>query len=317
MRTQRELNCEYAGRKVLVTGATGFIGTALIGRLTRQRARVVGLVHKAPPSITHPSLCWVHHDTSSLSEAHQLFADHQPEVVFHLAGTRGGRGSSHDRLQTAMWTNLTLTHNLLEAARAHSVQAFVQVGSSEEYGNVPVPFSEKQGVLPSSPYGVTKLAATLLAQEYAQACALNACTARVFMAYGPGQGLDFFLPQLIDAWGKGEVLKMSPGQQSRDFLWIDDCVEALLRLGCHNDLGGTIVNICTGVETQLGQVIDLLHRLTNREPLVDKGAFPYRDREMMRNVGDPGWLGQLTNYRPATSLEEGLQRMVGSGRWLH
>lgn len=302
----------YAGRSVLITGATGFIGSALIRRLLELQSRPLGLYHQKPPTLSHPALNWAQCELDSGEQLAAVFAAHAPQIVFHLAGTRGGRGTEHARLQTTIETNLRLTHTLLEASHKHGVQAFVQAGSSEEYGLVPAPFFENHGVHPESAYGVSKLSATLLTQQYARACSFNACSARIFMAYGPGQGLDFFLPQLFQAWSSGSVLAMSPGEQTRDFVWIEDCIEALLRLGAHTQLEGTVVNVCTGTETSLRDVIELLHRLSGKAAQVQLGALPYRSREMMRNVGDTTWLRELTGFVPQTTLQEGMTRVLAS-----
>jgi len=306
-----QLKHAYADQPVLISGATGFLGRALIADLLQLGAHVVGLYHRQPPHLEASRLRWEKAELGSAESARELFTRVRPKFVFHLAGTRGGRGTAHARLQETLQTNLAMTHNLLEASQQSGVASFVHSGSSEEYGCVPSPFREDHGVYPVSAYGVSKLSATLLTQQYALTCGVNACSARIFLAYGPNQSQDFFVAQLLQAWRTGEAFDMSPGQQSRDFVWIQDCIQALLHLGAHPGLQGRIVNVCTGTETRLLEVVALLQQLTGSPLQVNPGALPYRSQEMMRNVGDPGLLESMTGFRPTTSLRDGLTRLLG------
>ena len=298
----------YRGKRVLVTGATGFIGRHLVSRLIELQAEVVALCHQQPAPWQHPLVGWQACALAQPEAVLSLFQRSQPQVVFHLAGTRGGRGSALAQLSAHLEVNLQITRNLLEASIHHRVESLVTAGSSEEYGSVQAPFREEAGAFPQSSYGVTKLCASLLTRQFARATSLRACSARIFMAYGPGQGLDFFLPQLVHACHTQTPFAMSPGEQTRDFLWIGDCIEALVRVAQAPQMGGQIVNLATGRETSLLQLIELVgkHRAL---PEIRRGALPYRSEEMMRNVGDPALLESLTGFRPATSLEEGLARL--------
>jgi len=287
---------------VLVTGATGFIAGALLRRLAQWDVRLVCLRHSqsAPDWLACPQ------DAQGMR---RLVQEQRPEIIFHLAGSRLG-ANPHDVLQKAMHANLQLTHFLLEACWEFGVQSFVYAGTAAEYGPGAVPFQEDQPVAPVSPYAVSKLCGTLLTQQYGQHCGLNTCSARICLAYGPGQGEDLFLAGLMRAWRSGVPLAMSPGGQTRDFVWVEDCVEALLRLGLERNLQGSVVNVCTGIETPLRDVVSLLGSLSGRDPHVQVGALPYREGEMMRYVGNPERLERITGYRPSTSLETGLRFML-------
>lgn len=308
MRIEPALGRAYRHRRILVTGATGCLGTALVAGLCGLEAAVVGLWHHRQPAPSSVPVSWRKCPTDGPAMA-ELFAEEQPEVVFHLAASRRGKNPM-EQLQGGLVGNLELTRQVLEAARQSRVGALIQTGTVAEYGPVELPFREDRGTLPVTPYGVTKLASTLLTQQYGRHAGLNAASARLFLLYGPGLGEDLFAAQIFRALERGEPLRMSAGEQTRDYIWLDDAVEALLRLALVENLGGQIVNVCSGVEVSLREMVSTLSELSRGAFKVELGAEPYRVGEVMRQVGDPALLERLTGYRPGTSIREGLARML-------
>ncbi|MEW6279132.1 MAG: NAD-dependent epimerase/dehydratase family protein [Candidatus Eremiobacterota bacterium] len=303
----------YRGLDVLVTGAGGFLGSHTCRALLQAGARVHGLVR---PGREYPRLGPLARDV----ELHRVdVADSggvqsavrrvRPRVVFHLAASLD-RARSLRTIETLTEVNIQGTLNVLRAAASAGTEVVVYTGSYEEYGRLAPPFSEAQAIDPLTPYAASKATASLWCRTLHKSIGLNAIAARLFMIYGPGQPEFNFIPQLLEAVRTGTPLKMTRGEQTRDFTWVDDAVEALLRLGRQPALGGQVFNVCTGRETSLHDVIILLESVLGREVPVELGALEYRESELFRVWGSPSTLLGATGYKPRTELREGLELLV-------
>lgn len=276
----------YEGKRVMVTGGSGFIGTAL-----RERLAELPCEWNAPP---RKQL-----DLTDFSQCKASLENLRPDIVIHLAGNTN-RGSSKNQLRDLFQVNTAGTVNLLEACRLTGVKTVVTCGTADEFeGGINL-------------YGRSKHAASEWVKSYAEHSDLNCAVARLFMVYGPGQSESFFLPALIKAFQEKSSLKMSPGHQIRDFVWVEDVVEALLRLAaCEQRLDGSCVDICTGVPVSLRELVSLLEELTGRSGLAEFGALPYRPGGPYHLCGDPERLLQLTAFRPEITLRDGLKVLLG------
>ncbi len=302
----------YRDLPVLVTGAGGFLGLHLCRALVDQGARVTGLVR---PERSYPgldALGQVALERADVTDGPAVLLAvrrARPQVVFHLAASldRSRSLAAVDKLTQA---NVNGTLNVMRAAAAAGTEVLVYTGSYEEYGRQTPPFSESQTCGPLTPYAASKATATLWCQALHQAIGLKAISARLYMVYGPGQPVFNFIPQLVQALKSGQQLKMTPGEQTRDFTWIGDTVEALLRLGRRPDLGGQVFNVCSGRETSLHEVLLLFSAVIGREIPVEMGALPYRESELFRVWGSPQTLLGATGYRPRTELRQGLELLA-------
>ncbi len=300
----------YRDLPVLVTGAGGFLGVHLCRALSEQGARVTGLVR---PGRDYPALGDLvpleRADVTNASAVQSAVRRVRPQVVFHLAASLD-RSRSLSAVEKLTQANVNGTLNVLRSAAAAGCEVVVNTGSYEEYGRVTPPFSEAQNCEPLTPYAASKASATLWCRALHQAIGLNAISARLYMVYGPGQPAFNFIPQLVQAVRSGERLKMTPGEQTRDFTWIGDTVEALLRLGRRPDLGGQVFNVCSGHETSLHDVLVLLSSILGQEIPVEMGALPYRESELFRVWGSPHTLLGAIGYRPRTDIRDGLEMLA-------
>jgi len=305
----------YQNKRVFITGATGFIGRHLLSALALSEAQVTIAVREPSsfPQVRHVCVGDVR-DQEFMSTAIDACS---PHIIFHLAGARD-RVLSHAAFGQAFEANLTGTLNVLFAARqAPVLERIVVLGTAEEYGGNVAPFRESMRELPISAYSFSKQCATHLSQMMHANLGLPVTILRPSVAYGPGQRSDMFLPDLIQTLLRGEPFSMTPGEQTRDYVYVQDLVEALLRAGCRADINGEIINIGSGAPVRMAALVDRIEALLGREGWVRRGALDYRPGEPMAYWLDISKARQLLEWVPGTSLDEGLQRTVAWYRGRH
>jgi len=303
----------YQGKSVLVTGAGGFLGSHLARELAARGAIVHALVRpgREYARLAGTDVLPLEADLEDREGVVKAVRSARPQLMFHLAACTD-RQRSLSALDRLVGSNIEATLNVLRAAAACGVENLVYTGTADEYGKGHPPFSETQQADPFTPYAASKATGTLWCQTMFRSVGLSCICARLFMVYGPSQPADFFLPQLLASVASGEPLRMTRGEQTRDFTWVGDNVEALLRLGLRPDLGGEIFNVCSGVETTLQAVTRTLGEVLGRPVPVELGAIPYREGELFRSWGSPAKLLGEVGYRPSTTLREGLERLISS-----
>lgn len=298
----------YRGKRVLVTGGTGFVGSHLLqalgcagaeaGVITRQPGQVGGARHTFRGNLS---------DRGFVAAALREFG---PQVVFHLASSRE-RKLSREAFDTAIEANLLGTLNLLYGSTGLAgVERIVVVGTGEEYGHNPAPFSESMREAPISAYSFSKQCATQLSQLMHASFGLPVVVLRPSVAYGPGQNSDMFLPALIQSLLRGEEFRMTRGEQTRDYVFVSDLVEALLLAGCRARVDGEVINVGGGRATRIAGLVERVEELLGRQGLVVRGALPYRTGEAMEYELDLSKARGLLQWEPRTSLDEGLRRTV-------
>lgn len=293
-------------KKVLVTGAKGFIGRHLVNRLIKESADVAALVRsKVNPFIEESNIKILQADLLDFSTLKRVVQDFQPQIVYHLAGVRP-IGKSWGAIQQAYQTNLIGTMNLLHSLEEINVQAIVLLGSAAEYGKGPAPYREGQILQPVSLYGVSKAAVTnlgLLCQEYFK---LPIIVLRPTVVYGPGQGEHFFLSQLCRSILSQRPFLMSPGEQYRDFIYISDVIEALFSVFNNPSAIGGIFNIGTGVSYPLTYIAEIACKYLEGKELLRIGAKTYTPDEQFAYVVDIHLAQQVLKWKPTVSLEQGI-----------
>lgn len=298
----------YRDRRVLVTGATGFVGHHLVGALQRQGARLALLTQRPPQGMADAVVL-----VGDIRDAEWLqsrVADWQPEVVFHLAATRARQLTSQAFAQ-AVNVNIEGTLNLFDAVRgSQCLRRIVLVGSAEEYGRGQAPFAESAREAPVNAYSFSKVAATHLAQVFASQLQMPTVVLRPTVVYGPGQQEDMFIPGLIRSLLHGADFAMTQGQQTRDFLHVQDLVGAMLLAGTAACAPGAVINVGAGRAVPINAVVAIVERLLQSSGRVLRGTLPYRPGEIMDYAVDIGRARDLLGWLPAVSLEEGLRQTI-------
>ncbi len=301
-----------AGKRVLVTGGSGFIGRHLLRALERDGARVHATCRSSAESATSDSHAdWLRLDLAERSSIFAAVQASQPDVVFHLAA-RIGADRSLAFSELALRENVMGTHLLLAALaeRKPAVERIVVLGSGEEYGrSETLPITEEQPLRPISPYSLSKAASSQLALTYADLYELPVAVVRPFIVYGPGQSTAMMLPNLIDTLTAGREFRMTMGEQTRDFIFVEDLIDGLLAAASSDGAIGEAFNLCSGQEQSIRHVAEMARNMIGEGKLLP-GALPYRDNEVWRLVGTNEKARRVLQWTPRTTLEEGLGKAI-------
>lgn len=305
--------------RVLVTGGAGFIGAALVRRCISLGTDVVVMVREITPLDRLYGVLQrvevVRADVSDSARVQRLLQDIKPMTVFHLAADLDRRPElSGDRMVEIYRTNVMGTLNVLMAAKSCGAEMIVCTGSCDEYGAGPVPFREGQREQPNTAYGASKAAATLLAQTLHRTIALPVVVLRLAVVYGPGQGPAGFIGAAVDACLRRVPMQITPGEQTRDWVFVDDVVEGLLQAACTPSALGMVINLGTGEERRVKDVARRIEELTGVGGILKIGALPYQPTEVMRYVCSNRLANSVLGWTPRVSLDEGLRRTIEAER---
>lgn len=309
---QLDLNA-FAGQRVLVTGATGFIGAHLTRALVALGANVSVLLRPSSRlekleaiagriEVVRADLC----DPEAL--AHGV-AGVRPRYAFHLAAfTNVGRDRSNDEL--ALNVNLIGTVRLVSALAEGGVERIVNSGSCEEYGDTEPPVTEAVRLRPVSPYSASKAAASMWCEMAHRARGVPVVTLRPFLSYGPEQEAVRLIPQAILAALRNEEFPMTAGEQTREFTHVDDMVDGYLRAALMPGIDGQIFNLSSGEETSVRDAVALIFRLAHSRGRPAFGALPYREAELWRSCGDASRAREILGWQPRISFAEGIEKVI-------
>jgi UDP-glucose 4-epimerase len=298
----------FRDRSLLITGASGFIGRHLLAALGPCPGTVTVLQRrKMPTSLPIRQYACDVADGDALRDA---FRECRPDIVIHLAGYKD-RSTGLGGFSEAIRANITGTLNIFtESVREGGPGSVIVLGTAEEYGRNPCPFRETMREAPVTPYSYSKTCISHLAMLFHDLYRLPVTVLRPTLAYGPGQEDDLFLPSLVRSLHADRPFAMTPGKQTRDFLYIDDLIDAILRVPEHPAARGTIINIGSGTPMQVLDVARRVAALMGKEDLLRPGQIPYRENEVMEYYVDIRKAGKVLGWKPEIPLETGLKQTV-------
>jgi len=292
--------------RMLVTGGGGFLGSHLVTRLEEDGHEVTASRRAA-------------YDLTTMDDTARLFADSEPELVFHLAAEVGGIGANRENPGRYWYANLMMGAHVLEQARLHRIRKLVMVGTVCSYPKLtPVPFREEDlwSGYPeetNAPYGVAKKALLVGAQAYREQYGLDTIFLLPTNLYGPRDNFDLqsshVIPALIRKMidSTGEIVLWGDGTPTREYLYVDDCVEGL-RLAAERYDGPEPVNLGTGVETSIRETAEIVSAAVGftgeiRWDTSMPNGQPRRSLDSSRAA-------TLFGFEAKVPLEEGIQQTV-------
>jgi UDP-glucose 4-epimerase len=285
---------------LLVTGATGFIGRQICRHLIKVGVPVFGLSRSAASQTLPVGVQPIAVDITASAAVQVAFEQVRPTSVLHLAAA----GVNHPFLpeEEAAQVNVNGTRNVLQASQAVQVRRFIQVGTCYE---------SAAEASQASAYAVSKLEAWRIWRTFLKTYSpLQTAAVRLFHVYGPEQPATGLIAAAICAALRGDRFEMTPGEQQRDFVFIDDVVEALLTALIAPLAGAETYEVGTGVGRSVRSVVHRIFEKVGGAGEAVVGARPYRSNEMMHLVANPQPIAQALGWQARTNLEAGLTATI-------
>lgn len=301
---------------ILVTGGAGFIGANLIRRLSKNNPKI-HLIVCQNTNIWRlneiESKLFLHRSNLlDLAIIKRLIRQIQPTLIFHLAAH--GSYSIQTNTEQIIQTNILGTLHLLEALQQGNYRAFINTGSSSEYGTKNSPMSERDNLEPLTMYAASKASATLMCRAYALTYQKPIVTLRPFSIYGPWEEPTRFIPTVITSLLENKTINLTAGVVRRDFVYVDDMIDAYIKASEHaNRFKGEVFNIGTGKQHSNDEVIKLLATLLKTNPRITKGTYPRRSFDTETWIANNSSARKKLEWIPKHSLIRGLEKMI---KWI-
>ncbi|MDD5438727.1 MAG: GDP-mannose 4,6-dehydratase [Candidatus Omnitrophica bacterium] len=292
----------------MVTGSTGFIGSQLVRRLIKNGEKVHIILRKEARTwrindILDKVTCHSS-DLSDPGELATIVENVRPAVIYHLA--TNGAYSYQNEADKIIQTNILGTWNLLKAASRIDYELFINTGSSSEYGFKKLPMKETDLLEPASYYAATKSSQTLLCAHVAREEKKPIVTLRPFSVYGPYEEPTRFIPTLMDALYFKKTMNLVSPKTARDYIYVDDMVEAYLLVDRLKQFAGEIFNIGTGVQSSVQEAVEKAVKVTGKRTDLSWKAMQPRMWDTDTWVADIAKAKKLLNWSPKVTFEKGL-----------
>lgn len=309
----------YYETRVLVLGASGFIGRWVARGLCKRGARVSLVVRNKQAADEIFFAYGIYGDVfevdlENLEAVAQLLWRVGPSIIFNFAGY--GMNREERDARAAFQINSHLVEVLAETARKTRNsewrgQDILHVGSPLEYGTIGGSLSEDSIPQPTTLYGMSKLAGTESLARLCKTYNIKGLTARVFTVYGPGEPSRRLLPSLLRIEKTGSTLPLTSAEQKRDFVYVEDVSEGLLRLGIAQSAPGEVVNLATGRLTSVRVFAETVAKILGiSDDKLNFGKLPPLPEEMHHSEVTTERLRRLIGWIPSTGIEEGIRKTI-------
>ncbi len=296
---------------ILIFGASGFIGANLLDTFLRFRTDCYAITHNSRYAwrlklLNIPPENIVFCDITYKNSISKVFETYKPKVIFNLAAY--GAYSKQNNTSLILETNVIGTLNILENCK--DIKAYVHAGSSSEYGTNCENPAEDAKLVPNSQYSVSKISANYLLNYYGKFHHIPTVNLRLFSIYGPWEEPDRLIPRLIEHAASGSLPPLVSPEISRDFIYIDDCVEAFINAAryMNPEIYGESINIGSGIKTTISELVDITIKDFGLEITPTWGSMKNRNWDIENWYGNYDKAEKLIKWKPLTTVEEGLKK---------
>ena len=294
---------------LLIVGGGGFIGSNLALNAYKSNYTVF-IISLNVPKVKIKSITYIQADITNFKQLKDRLSDYSFDYVVNLSGYIDHSGFLEGGNEM-IDVHFEGVRNIIKLIDWSRIKRFVQIGSSDEYGNLPAPQNEEMREEPISSYSLGKVASTQMLQMLQRTEKFPAVILRLFLVYGPGQSDNRFLPQIIQGCLTGDNFPTSKGEQLRDFCYVDDVSDGILSTLTNDNVNGEIINIASGNPLAIREVIEMVQKNVNFG-FPKFGQIPYRKGENMFLYADVSKSRKLLNWLPEVSIEDGISRTIQS-----
>lgn len=296
----------------VVTGATGFIGSALCHEIVNCGGKVAAIVRKESSNIArlprHPNLFIIDGSTENVKEwenqIYNLNVDF--EVFYHLAWEGVGNTARNSGLQI---NNINPAIETLYIAKQIGCTKWIGAGSQAEYGPLNKVILEADPTFPTTMYGASKLATAHLSRITGEQIGIKTVWARIFSTYGPGDNSGWMLTDLIRQLIRKEWPRLTKGEQLWDYLFVSDAALAFFALGCSEESNG-IYNLGSGQSYTIRYIVETVRDMIEPGFELVFGDIPYRQDQVMHLEANIEKIKRDTNWNPKVNLHTGLEKTI-------
>ena len=295
--------------RLLIIGGTGFIGKNLCLSAVKNGYKVVVLSLRSPAAEKRiHNVEYLQADITCLTQLNEKIGVDSFEYIVNLSGYINHCNFS-DGGKKVIDVHFGGVQNILQSVNLSALKRFVQIGSSDEYGNLSAPQTEDMRESPITPYSFGKVASTQLLQMLYRTEGVPIVILRLFLVYGPGQDYRRFIPQVIQGCLSANNFPTSTGDQLRDFCYVDDISNGILMALKNDKVNGKVINLASGKSIKVREVVQLVQK-TIGQGKADFGKIPYRTGENMALYADISEANRILEWEPITSIEEGIKRTI-------
>ena len=296
-------------KRLLIIGGTGFIGRNLVIKSIELGYSVTVLSLSNPTRESKLNeVFYIQCDIKNYYDLQQKLTENSFDYVINLGGYVD-HSSFLDGGIDVMESHFLGVLNILKIIDWKILKRFVQIGSSDEYGNSVAPQNEKMPGSAISPYSFGKLAVTQLLEMLYRTENFPMVVIRLFLVYGPGQNSERFFPQIINGCLSGDNFPVSMGEQLRDFCYIDDITRGILLTLEKNEAIGEVINLGSGNPLSIKQAIKIIQKTVGKgNP--DFGKYSYRVDENMELYADITKANKILNWQPNVDINHGLNKTI-------
>jgi UDP-glucose 4-epimerase len=306
-------------QRIAVTGGAGFLGSHVVAKLLELNNEVIvlddfsnGKMAHLAQMREHSKLTIIRGDITHRGDVVRAFAG--CNVIIHLAVLDLRQSIKEPKRVNSVIVDGTI--NCLEVAKENKVDLFLNCSSSETYGTANyVPMDEKHPLHPETPYAAAKVAQDMYTFSYGRTYGLPWTTIRPFNMYGPNSHWQGYRGELIPkmivrAMNKQPLVLFGSGEQTRDFLYVEEAAKAVIDVADNPLSRGRTLNFCTGKETSVKRIAELICKAFDLDPADYIQTQPPRPGDVMRHLGDQTVFSEIVGYSPQVEIEEGIAKTI-------